>query len=333
VGLHDDFFVLGGDSLLATEMLLLVEGRLGLLCPLEFLFSAPSVAGMDRSLDDEARAGGLVPLQPEGWRPPLFCLHDYSGYVLEYRHLARLLGPDQPVYGIQSGGVTMRNGPPPLRVEDMAAAALAEILRVQPEGPYHLCGNCFGGLVALELAQQLRTKGHRVGYLALIDTAFPDGMIAAFARSRPAGHYWDEIARLPLAQKAYYLVARLRNYFGRNGWLARRQLQFGTARLVHALNVSSLRMQVLEVRRSAQASYRPKPYDGPVTLFSPDPPKGPSKWEGIMAQLQVVQLGGNADIVRRCHLIKEPYVHELAKVLDEQLGDRPVDAALAEAPR
>jgi aspartate racemase len=319
VGLHDDFFALGGDSLLATELHLLVEERLSLLCPSEFLFSVPSVAGLDRSLTDEAHTGRPVPLQPEGWRLPLFCLHNHSGYVLEYRHLARLLGPDQPVYGVQSDGVTKGNGPP-LRVEDMAAAALAGILRVQPEGPYHLCGNCFGGLIALELAQQLQTMGHRVGYLALVDTAFPGGMIANFAPLRPVGHYWDEFARLPLAQKAYYLAARLRNYFGRIGRLARRQLRFGMARPGQARSASSVQLQVLEASISAQERYRPKPYDGPVTLFSPGPPKGLSKWEGIMAQVQVVQLDG-ADIVRRPHLVQEPYVHELARILDEHLGD------------
>src|SRR5262249_53897649 len=113
----------------------------------------------------------LVALQPEGSRPPFFCVHGLGGDVLFLRHLAAHLGLDQPLYALRRQGLEGVS-PPHTRVEDMAAHYSQERAAFQPEGPYLLGGYSFGGLVAYEMARQLRANGQEVALLALIDTTF-----------------------------------------------------------------------------------------------------------------------------------------------------------------
>src|SRR5438477_12550233 len=108
-------------------------------------------------------------MQPNGSRPPLFCVHGASGNVLIYRDLSRHLGPDQPFYGLQAQGLD-GTAECLTTVEDMAALYINEIRRVQPEGPYFIGGYCLGGTIAYEIAQQLTSRGQEVGLLALFDT-------------------------------------------------------------------------------------------------------------------------------------------------------------------
>ena len=115
----------------------------------------------------------LVAVRASGSRPPLFAVHDGSGMALFYREFTRLLGPDQPVFGLQARGL---DGGEPLqtRIEEMAASYLDEVRRVQPAGPYYLLGDCVGGLIAYEMARQLQSVGEEVGLLAMIE-AYPIG--------------------------------------------------------------------------------------------------------------------------------------------------------------
>jgi thioesterase domain-containing protein/acyl carrier protein len=322
VGLNDDFFELGGDSLLATELLLAIEDRLRVLCPSDFLYSSPTVAGMDRSFDDETRAGDLVTLQPGGSRPALFCIHGTSGYVLEFRNLARLMGPDFPVYGIQNRAVIAANPDQILPgVDEMAAAAVAEMRRAQPTGPYHLCGNCYGGVIALETARRLRSTGHAVGFLGLIDTAFPTGILRAYGPLRPAREYWNELAQVPPGQRIGYAAERARSYLSRiwrHGW---RHLRLLTGSRSKTARSAAIGLQETEERHFARSRFRVKAYDGPVTLFSAGRPDSRARWRGIAPQLRVIDLGGSSPPARRPHLVSEPHVCELATALREILGD------------
>src|SRR5205823_2409801 len=99
----------------------------------------------------------LVCIQSTGTKPPLFCMHAAGGNVLFYRDLARHLGPDQPVYGLQARE-TPQTGTFLNRVEEMAAEYLKEITQLQSQGPYYVCGSSFGGLLAYEIGQQLRAQ-------------------------------------------------------------------------------------------------------------------------------------------------------------------------------
>ena len=175
VGTRDNFFDVGGHSLLAAQMFAHVEARLGVRLPLATLFQAPTIEGL-AAIIGQGRTSeswrSLVAIQPAGTRQPLFAVPGVGGNVVCYHDLSRLLGPDQPFYGLQSRGLSGTESPR-TDIEDMAAAYLAEIRQVQPEGPYNLLGACMGAVVAYEMAQQLHAAGEQVGLLVLLEPRAP----------------------------------------------------------------------------------------------------------------------------------------------------------------
>ncbi|WP_431914100.1 amino acid adenylation domain-containing protein [Micromonospora carbonacea] len=171
VGAHDNLFELGGTSLTAMRLVVMLEKRFGVAVPVSAFVATPTVAGVAALL----RSGGadltfdpLVPIRARGDRRPLFLVHPLGGNVLCYVPLARHLGADQPLYALQAAGVDA--GTEPLRtVPELAAAYLDAIRRIQPDGPYVIGGWSFGGVVAFEMARQLRDSGAGVDRLILLD--------------------------------------------------------------------------------------------------------------------------------------------------------------------
>ncbi|MFF4408907.1 amino acid adenylation domain-containing protein [Streptomyces sp. NPDC001404] len=172
VGVHSDFFDLGGTSLTAMRLIVLIKQRYGVDIPMSRFVTTPTVGGLAELL----RSGGasatfdpLVPFRTEGTRPPLFFVHPAGGNVLCFTQLNRHLPADQPFYGLQAAGTEL--GSEPLRsVQELASSYLKAIRTVQPEGPYALGGWSFGGFVALEMARQLQQEGERTSNVFLLDT-------------------------------------------------------------------------------------------------------------------------------------------------------------------
>jgi len=172
VGLDQNFFDLGGDSSLAVRMFARIDEVFGVKLPLATLYEAPTIEELARILRAEvstSRWSPLVPVQPLGSRPPLFCIHGAGGTVLMYRELSKHLGNDQPFYGLQAQGLD-GSAAPLTKIEEMAAVYVSEIRRLQPYGPYFIAGYCMGGTVAFEVAQQLCQQSETVALLALFDT-------------------------------------------------------------------------------------------------------------------------------------------------------------------
>ena len=132
-------------------------------------------------------------IQPQGKKPPFFCVHAAGGHVLGFTALARYLGVDQPFYALEAPG---RDGEqPPLKtIEALAERYINEILSVEPDGPYYLGGHSMGGVVAFEMAQQLIAQGKEIALLVLIDTYCPHGT-NSFAQT------WRKIERLAYVTK------------------------------------------------------------------------------------------------------------------------------------
>ncbi|MFJ4184418.1 amino acid adenylation domain-containing protein [Kitasatospora sp. NPDC089509] len=170
VGVEEDFFDLGGDSLLATRL----AGRLHALghrAGLRDLFEAPTPAALAARLGEDGAADPfevLLPLRTGGALPPLFCVHPGFGLGWSFRGLAAHLDGDRPLYALQARGLRERDGLPD-SVEEMAAEYVARIRTVQPSGPYHLLGWSFGGAVAHAMATRLQAAGERVELLAVLD--------------------------------------------------------------------------------------------------------------------------------------------------------------------
>jgi acyl transferase domain-containing protein/thioesterase domain-containing protein len=172
VSIFDDFFDLGGGSLLALNLFAQINKTFDKNLPLATLFEAPTIeqlANILRDDDWEAPWTSLVEIQPGESKPPVYFIHAAGGNILIYRDLARRLGPDQPVYGFQAQGLD-GNQPFLTQIDEMAALYVKELQAVQPEGPYLLSGYCMGGTVAFEMAQQLYKQGHEVKLLAIFET-------------------------------------------------------------------------------------------------------------------------------------------------------------------
>jgi acyl-CoA synthetase (AMP-forming)/AMP-acid ligase II/thioesterase domain-containing protein/acyl carrier protein len=175
VGLYDNFFALGGDSLKAVQLFAQIEKTFGKNLPLATLFQAATIKELADIIRQEewlAPWSSLVAIQPNGSKPPLFCIAPLGCSGLMYRDLAMSLGDDQPVYGLQAIGL---DGNFILsRIEDMADQYIAQIRTIQPNGPYFLAGWSAGGLVCWELAQRFVAQGQKVALLALFDSFGPE---------------------------------------------------------------------------------------------------------------------------------------------------------------
>ena len=152
VGIWDDFMELGGDSLLAMSMFLQIEKTLGKKLPLAIMVQTATLEQLAAVLRNEKWSSphSLIPIQPQGNKPPFFCIHGGGGHVLGFQALARHLGNEQPFYGLEAPG---RDGEqrPLTRIEDLAAHYITEIRGIQPEGPYFLGGLSMGGVIVFEM--------------------------------------------------------------------------------------------------------------------------------------------------------------------------------------
>lgn len=175
VGLHDDFFELGGDSLAAEELCSRLAADYGLKTDPNALIGAPTLLEFVQRAVYRRRVPprALVPVKPAGSQPPLFCVAGGGGIGLCFLPLARRLDDERPVWALQAHNLESW-GWPDRSVTAMARRNVTALRDVQPTGPYHLLGYSFGGLVSFEMAHRLRAAGEEVAMLILVDSFVPD---------------------------------------------------------------------------------------------------------------------------------------------------------------
>ncbi len=284
VGLDDDFFDLGGQSLVAVRLFARIKKAYGVDLEISVLFDAPTIRTCAERIRQElgmafvpdgpaaADAPRVAPAAPKAQyqclvaiqrgaegRTPFFCVHGAGGNVLNFRDLARHLGDDVPFYGLQAVGIDGR-ATPQTRIEDMAARYLEDVLSHWPEGPYLFGGYSGGGVVAFEMAQQLKAQGRDVDHVVFLDTFMPQ----------------IEWKPLTLKQRLEGVRREGAGYFQRR---AKARVKWELDRLRTEVRLRLLLREDValpfdlreeHLTRSfltAAAQYHPQPYDGAVTLF------------------------------------------------------------------
>ncbi len=333
VGIRSDFFDLGGHSMLAVRLMSRIETEFGQRHSPALLMRARTVADLADAVRQGRNEGAwscLVPIRSEGSRPPLFLMHAAGGNLLVYDELATHLGPEQPIYGLQSKGL---DGAPDLHgsIEEMASEYRAEIERIQPHGPYFLGGYCMGGTIALEVATQLIAAGEEVGLLALIDThnwskldrgSFPARVRRGWERGYFHVRNWISLGsedRKRFVRGKYLEFKRrtsvwhgalLKGFGGRN-------VRSNHQRAIAAVWANNDRIADL---------YQPKTYPGRITQFVPFKNythlrKADVGWEKIARDGVDVQ----SLPVYPAGLLMEPYVRYLADEISKRMGRKQED--------
>lgn len=358
IGIKDNFFDLGGSSWLAVRLFAKIQEISGTNLSLSTLLQAATIedlAGIICQKTASVRHSlPIVAIQPDGTKQPFFCVHGAGGHVLLFDKLTRYLGPDQPFYAFQAKGVE-GEAEPYTQIEQMATYYLKAMREVQPEGPYLLGGYSMGGMVAFEMANQLRAQGQEVALLVIIDTPAQN---PHFKYLRNFVHFlgfffqigWEKQLSLFLhlrqyifdlwwfvyRQKFTYILKRLKslilkvvksNHTGKPSQATQVENQSDKPstseyRLIQKIN---------EINHRAFALYIPKSYRGRIVLIesskgSKDPNKDYSSiplqgWDKVIhGQIDSYQVPGDHN-----EMIREPNVKILAQQLQLCLDKVPLN--------
>lgn len=325
IGIHEDFFGLGGNSLIALRLFNKIEETFNKKIPLATLYQAPTINQLSRVIEQneiKSNRSSLVEIQSNGSKKPLFLVHGAGGNILLYKDLVSHLGTDQPIYGLQSRsfhGHKIYD----YRVEDMAAHYLKEIKSIQPKGPYYLGGYCLGGTISLEIAQQLLANNERVAFLALFET-----------------YNWSNIEPESFFDRSYFYLQKLVFHFLNFNQLKfndkykflcrkfivvrnRRKVWYGNFLSILRRNSqpnsnqSSHLSELWKINDLAAMNYVPKLYPGTITHFRPimDYARHSNQivgWENLSAGVETHKLP-----VYPAGMLLEPFACILADKLEK----------------
>jgi amino acid adenylation domain-containing protein len=270
-GINDDFFELGGDSLMSRTLVHMLENEFQRRLSPDLLAEHPTIERLAEVLQ-QRQPGSEVPasftIRAGGSAPPLFCLPGIGGEFHGFCHLAAALPEDRPVYGLRLlRELDSRRRPTTLA--EAAAAWIAEVRRVQDRGPYHLAGYSLGGTYAYEMACQLAEQGHSVALLALLDTPRSFATDLRVPWWKQLRQQWNNLVACEGAARFQYLATRTRILLAHCG----RKL-FRWPADFQDLEEAGIGLYLPpKMREAARASwrlvraYQPRPLDGRLVLF------------------------------------------------------------------
>ncbi|HUB64895.1 MAG TPA: alpha/beta fold hydrolase [Methylocella sp.] len=303
----DDFFDLGGDSLIAARLFLDIEQEIGRSLPITTIYDAPTVAKLVTLIESAAapRFSPLVLLKEGDLGSPLFIAHGLGGNVMELSALGNRVQSHHAIYAIQAKGLDGESAPFET-VEEMGQLYVEAMREVQPHGPYYLAGYSFGGLVALEIAHRLLQAGEKIALLAFLD-------------SYPHRRYWPLISRLtvmrrltehraavflkiPLRESGSQVIKRVLSLGKKPGFPAGRSDQ-------NPMNDPSLPLPVRQVFQSAIMAwgrYRPQYYPGKITFLRASAslvyPENPARvWRHLAGEFELHTVPGDHRALVREH--------------------------------
>lgn len=314
IGIHDNFFDLGGDSILAARFLGQIQTQCQKTLSLAALFEAPTIEKLGKLLSEEKWSSSwysLVPIQPLGDQTPLFAIHLLGEGLSFYRPLGQYLGNRRPIYGLNYGLAAKKDQDKPVTlppIKELAAHYIKEMQTFQPKGPYILMGVSNGGNVAFEMAKQLQTQGETVSQLILFDTIHPHVKLPP---------NWKTMS--PWQTLTLELMRRIQIQWG-NFWLLEPQerLPYCVDKLKRwsAPSRPPIKQQNVNPPSAKSNPYIPEGYPGKITLFKAqhtkltflDPSNG---WEGVASE------GIETYVIHGAHskILSEPSVRTLSEKL------------------
>lgn len=266
ISADDNFFALGGHSLMAVQILSKLGKKLGRNFQLAVLFKYPNIRSLAAYIDNDQKEVTykcLVPIKPAGTKPPLYIIHGEGLNVLNFSSLAAVMDKNRPIFGLQAMGLNGVDEPLD-NLGDIAKAYLDEIIRHNPSGPYLIAGYSFGGYVALEIRKQMAAMGKQVDKLIMFDT------------DAEKSEYKDWYYILPkkvkrnvpillsfLRASMHHPITNLRNQFKNSfaGFLSKSFLK------KESKNFYQLIKKIKEKHLYAFRNYKMEPFDGSVYLF------------------------------------------------------------------
>jgi 3-oxoacyl-(acyl-carrier-protein) synthase/thioesterase domain-containing protein/acyl carrier protein len=302
VGIHDNFFQLGGDSLLAIEMAAYLSKQFGVSLGMQTLLAHPTIAKLSTILSERTpTASPLIPLRSGSTGTPLFLIHPIEGNLFCYKGLVDVLTCQNPLYGIQAVDTEIKS------IEELASFYIGELRKVQPKGCYHLLGMSFGGIVAYEMARQLDAKGDSVALLCMIDVERPAPIHFSLSNDEEMLAYLVELLEGKPALDKEITIEKVIQSLG--------------------LGMLSLKDQQIIFNRVkahlwALANYQPNSYGGNILFFQAsqrffrlkDICLGSSWKELVGGRIEIQEIPGN-----HANILMQPQVRQLANFLDAHL--------------
>ena len=318
IGINDNFFELGGHSLLALQLFGSIEKLSGRKFPISTLFNSPTIKELADIIKDKGWVQpwkSLVPIKPGGSRLPLYCVPNAGGTALQFQELLKYVSSEQPIYVLESIGLDGLEKPHS-DLREMSAFYNKEIRTFQPNGPYLLCGRCFGGRVVYEMAQQLMAAGEEVALLAIFDTWPP--FVAPppqyVPQKRDAQHF---IKRSMHHLKSGELFSVAKNYTVNKFLKLHRKVK----ETVGYLMSDSRQRRYEEIKLihfKAQDEYVATKYPGKITLIECEAFKEETreKWKELAGGgLESYTIPGTDHKT----IVTEPYIKDFAEKLNEVL--------------
>jgi amino acid adenylation domain-containing protein len=333
VGIYDNFFDLGGHSLLVARLCDRIEQQLHQRLSPMVLFQAPTVHQLSQYMRQESTldmdvSSAVVIQAGSETRLPLFAIHVLGEGGRFFRPLAQYLGIEQPVYGLAAQMLDVENAPRN-RVEDLATYYIQEMRLVQPEGPYYLVGMSYGGAIVYEMARQLEQLGLPLGLVALLDTYGPNTEETLPSRDRLLAHWlsWQQ-------QGLDYVGQKVQNIW-QSRW-EQAQISYGRVAQRWGMRIPyELRYKMILADNSiASDAYVPKSFGGRLALFRATEAVFYSQrylddglgWRDLVGALDIYDVPGT-----HMSMVEEPQVQSLAKQMQQALAQAPWQKPFASA--
>jgi len=331
IGIHDNFFDVGGHSLVAVTLFERIAKATGKSLPLSVVLQASTIAQQADLLcqpTTQAQWSSLVAVRAKGTRPPLFLVPPADGTALSFIKLVHYFDPEQPIYAFNPVGLNGREKPL-TTIQAIAAHYVNEMRAFQPEGAYRLGGNCMGGHVAFEMARQLLAQGSEIEALVILDSAAPyNGPHWAWPQPQHSvRHYWRQLHKR----------------------MATRTVRVALQEKWHLAKTALVKQKPIEIlsktHQRAQMRYTAVPIPQHIFLVQSaeyaSKSENQSRWSALALQgltVRVVEgathqsiLGGNENHISQLARYLQDYLTELHQQQTAHIHERPLDYPVPKA--